>query len=139
LESWPKEWGFGLGTRFGMSAPFYVNLDALQVRVYDKEFFDDDKISDTTFLKDEGRVAEHSRQHSNYLFKARLGLNYAPIRYLAVSGGAYANCLLAGRDGEFKIDAPENMSRDYKIGKHGAKMRVWPGLYAGVTAGIVRR
>jgi len=58
---------------------------------------------------------------------------------VAVFGGAYVNTLIAGRGGEFKIDAPGSLHSDWKLGDHGARMRVWPGLYAGVTAGIVRR
>jgi len=139
FAEWPKAHGWGLGTRFGMTTPFYVNLDALQMRVYDKDFFNDDGLFNITYWEDIDRIEENARLHSNNLYKVRLGVNYAPIRYVTLSGGAYMNWLVAGRGGEFKINAPESLRSDWKLGDHGAKVRMWPGLYAGVTAGVVRR
>jgi len=157
LDSKPKAYGGGLGTRFGMTAPFYVNLDLLLMKFYGDvdTLFDTDRIFDGPVLEDTtAKIEKHTRQSGNYLFKLRLGVNYAPIRYAAFSGGAYLNCLVADRNDEFiiipkpnkinvpgpngvgsdqrPITLPENEQIDY----HETKVRFWPGVYAGVTVFI---
>ncbi|MDR2591900.1 MAG: caspase family protein [Chitinispirillales bacterium] len=142
----PKAYGGGLGTRFGMAAPFYVNSDLLLMKFYgdvDTLFDTDGMFDDPVLGNTKGLVTEHKRQSSNYLFKLRLGVNYAPIRYAAFSGGAYLNCLVADRNDEFIIipkpgvtsgangDSPPN--REQQVDYHETKIRVWPGVYAGIT------
>jgi len=164
LDVWPKAYGFGLGTRFGMTGPFYVNLDLLQMRFYNDAdaFFDRDRKLGYTVWEDvdiDSTTAKDTlHQNTNYLFKLRLGLNYAPTRYVTFSGGAYLNCLVADKYGKFNINMPVtggpatldpndpnsihtsgNDKRPIAFGgKHEIKVRMWPGVYAGITVGIQR-
>jgi hypothetical protein len=143
LNSWPKAQGWGLGTRFGMTSPFYVNLDLLQMTFFDDPdaLFDNDRQNDwptfdythTINKTVSDKVADTVRQNINILLKARLGVNYAPIRYVTLSGGAYLNCLIADEYGHFNIRdlKPETTPPDNKV-------RMWLGAYVGVTVGISR-
>jgi hypothetical protein len=143
LDRRPKAYGGGLGTRFGMAAPFYVNLDLLLMKFYGDvdTLFDSNGIFDDPVLDDmEGTIVDHKRQSGNYLLKLRLGANYAPIRHAAIFGGAYLSCLVADRNDEFivipgkghDVQAGTSGNRE-KIDYHETKVRVWPGVYAGVT------
>jgi len=152
LDSKPKGYGGGLGTRFGMTAPFYVNLNLLLMKFYGDvdTLFNTDKIFGDPVLGEGDSIVGHTRQSSNYLFKLHLGINYAPIRYVALFGGAYLNCLVADRNDEFiSIRRPDRFDTNDPpgvgatwspsepeksiFGYHETKVRVWPGLYAGVT------
>jgi hypothetical protein len=150
LDSKPKGYGGGLGTRFGMAAPFYVNLDLLLMKFYGDvdTLFDADKMFRDPVFDERDTIVGHTRQSSNHLLKLRLGVNYAPIRYAAIFGGAYLNCLVADRNDEFiSVKRPDPNRPGWgvtwpppepeKFGYHETKVRVWPGVYAGVTV-IIR-
>ena len=149
LDSKPKGYGGGLGTRFGMTAPFYADLDLLLLKFYGDvdTLFDTDKMFGDPVFDERDTIVGHTRQSSNYLLKLRLGVNYAPIRYAAIFGGAYLNCLVADRNDEFiSVKKPSNVHTPGTtwpppepaiFGYHETKVRMWPGLYAGVTV-IIR-
>jgi len=143
LDRWPKAQGWGLGTRFGMTSPFYVNLDFSLMTFFNNQdaFLDGDGMFgfSRSFKEDicDPPDGEYPRTNINHLFKLRIGANYAPIRYVTLSGGAYLNYMTADEYGRFNIDSPEGITGNFG-GKHEFKARAWPGLYAGVTAGVVR-
>ena len=160
LDSWPKAQGVGLGTRFGMTSPFYVNLDFLQMTFFNNPdaFLDGDGMFGFSRSSKEDICNppddEYPRTNTNHLLKLRLGANYSPIRYVTLSGGAYLNCLFPDEYGNFNIRNPgttvtEDPNKPGTVPPPGngelgenhdvnVKARVWAGAYVGVTVGISR-
>jgi len=145
--AWPKAWGLGVGTRFGMDGAFYVNLDAVwsAANYYTETSLD-------TILHPEWinvEYVDNSFCPSDGLGKLRFGANYRVLPFMAVTAGATVNALfeeLYCRK-ERKISdgskAPLNqafntgtMWGDYTIGDNGQKMRLWLSFYAGLTVGL---
>jgi hypothetical protein len=152
LDRLPKAQAFGLGTRFGTTGPFYANLDLLHFAFFDDSFAFFDNSDGIPMLDNTSDTTITTRTNANSLLKLRAGVNYAPIRYAAIFGGAYLNCLIADEYGNFNItdpdpnkpgagtsvDPPNKGDEKPQFGKHETKVRVWPGLYAGITVGISR-
>jgi hypothetical protein len=119
-ETWPQSWGFGLGTRFGMWGNFF-NLDYAFLNTYEsfsKHFF--------------GVGPSHGE--SNRAHKARLGASYKLLPGFALSSGLTFNVLAknGGADDLF-LEPRGEYHWHWTFGDH--KVRMWPGLYAGVTVG----
>ena len=127
--AWPKAWGAGLGTRFGMSGQFFMNMDALWSNVYYKSPF----TNYDEFVKDD----------TVGIAKFRIGGNYKVLPFLAVTAGVSANALF-----NFNSDKNAESLPNFNTGKiwrewtfgpndNDYKVRVWPSFYAGLTVGKI--
>ena len=123
-DVWPKYMGWGLGTRFGMNTKFFLNLDAAWLNIYT-----DSTLSNIFNDKDESE----NWFNDNY-YKTRLGANYSPLPFLAVTGGISLNTAIEGRDGKIKIAPTGGSERKYR----GHSALVWPELYLGLTLGKIK-
>jgi len=152
---WPKAWGVGVGTRFGMDGAFYVNADAVwSVASYYTEGRDT-----TVYERGDGKLGsdlvpriirtKSSFCPSDGLAKLRFGGNYRARPYMSLNAGATVNALfeeLYGRKERERengtkvpLDQPFNtgtMWGDYTIGEGGQRLRLWLSFYAGLTVGI---
>ncbi|MDR2693649.1 MAG: caspase family protein [Chitinispirillales bacterium] len=159
-EAWPKSYGGGLGSRFGMKPPFFVNFDATWSNVH----YSENQLRNIVNEAAAGQTGNGSfigKGYTDALIKARLGANYAPLPYLTLSVGVSANALL------FEYDVWEMRKTMRKIYSDGNgdevapglttngtgadgrpllkeyiirvnKVRVWPSLYFGVTVGKIK-
>jgi uncharacterized membrane protein len=123
-DAWPKYMGWGLGTRFGMTTKFFLNLDAAWLNIYT-----DSTLSNIFNDKDESE----NWFNDNY-YKTRLGANYSPLPFLAVTGGIGLNAAIEGHDGKIKLKP--SGSSEWKYRGHNAL--VWPELYLGLTLGKIQ-
>jgi hypothetical protein len=83
--------GLGVGTRFGMNGPFFINLDLIN------------------------RVAGHSDMMHDF-FRLRLGAAYIPSPYLAISAGASLNAVINRNGGAIEY----RPTIKYQTGNAGA-------------------
>ncbi|MCL2261217.1 MAG: caspase family protein [Fibromonadales bacterium] len=115
-DTWPRSFGWGLGTRFGMWGNF-INLDYAFIDV-----------------PDEGRsYLGLGSDNANKMHKIRLGAAYKLLPGVALSSGITLNGLArAGRE-DFWLEPRGEYHWHWTFGDH--KVRLWPGLYAGLTVG----
>jgi hypothetical protein len=121
-ETFPQSWGWGLGTRFGRWGNFF-NLEYVFMNTYDKN---PGHFQFMNFSKDDP---------SNYLQKIRIGGAYKLLPGLALSSGITLNALSEGYGGNsLHVEPLGEYHWHWTFGeKH--KVRLWPGLYAGLTVG----
>jgi hypothetical protein len=125
--AWPKASCAGLGTRFGMAGPFFMNMDAIWSNVYYKSpfvaGFDLDKYDTVGIVK------------------FRVGGNYKALPFLAVTAGVSANALFDFNSDKNAESLPNfntgKMWSDWTFGNNKHNVRVWPSLYAGLTVGKI--
>ncbi|MCL2282707.1 MAG: caspase family protein [Fibromonadales bacterium] len=115
-NTWPRSFGFGLGTRFGMWGNF-LNLDYTFVDVPDKR-------NSTMGL---------GSDDANRMQKLRFGASYKLLPGFALSSGITLNALTTSGSEDFWLEPRGEYHWHWKFGEH--KVRLWPGLYAGVTVG----
>ena len=120
---WPKSWGMGLGTRFGMKGSFF-NLDYAFLNAYDSKPHSFN-IGPNIDKKDE----------TNFLHKVRLGGAFKFLPGIALTSGISMNILTEGygKENEFVLEPKGEWHWHWKVGDH--KARIWPGVYAGLTVG----
>jgi len=119
-NTWPQGWGWGLGTRFGMWGNFF-SLDYTWLNTYDK--------NPHNFVIGQGSKEDEGNQ----LQKIRLGGAYKLLPGVALSSGITFNALLRDSGDDFYLEPRGGYHWHWKFGDH--KVRMWPGLYAGVTVG----
>jgi len=117
-NTWPQSWGWGLGTRFGMWGNFF-NLDYVYSEAY-------------------GENPGHfsiggTDDKSNMLHKIRIGAAYKLLPGIALSSGLTLNTLAKDDGDDFYLEPRGEYHWHWKFGSH--KVRIWPGLYAGITVG----
>ncbi|MDR1812673.1 MAG: caspase family protein [Candidatus Fibromonas sp.] len=117
-DTYPQSWGWGLGTRFGKWGSFF-NLDYVYLEAHNENprHFSiggtDDK--------------------SNMLQKIRVGAAYKLLPGIALSSGITFNALARDDGDDFYLEPRGDYHWHWKFGSH--KIRLWPGLYAGLTVG----
>jgi len=117
-DTWPQSWGWGLGTRFGMWGNF-LNLDYVYSEAYDKN---------------PGHFSiGGTDDKSNMLQKIRLGASYKLLPGFALSSGLTLNALARDDGDDFFLEPRGEYHWHWTFGSH--KIRLWPGLYAGITVG----
>jgi len=100
--------GLGIGTRFGMREPFFVNLDLIS------------------------RVVGHSDMDHGF-FRLRLGASYIPSPYFAVTAGTSLNAIVKWSGGP--MDYEPSIRYRYKT-KNGSAC-FYPDVYIGLTTGKI--
>ncbi|MCL2101588.1 MAG: hypothetical protein FWH22_07745, partial [Fibromonadales bacterium] len=118
-NAWPKTWGLGLGTRFGMWSNFF-NLDYSFSSVFD------DKTNG-------GKNFSVGGDDGNFLHKVRLGGAYKLLPGIALTSGITFNVLTEGFGDDLYLEPSGEYHWHWTFGDK--KVRLWPGLYAGVTVG----
>ncbi len=117
-NTWPQSWGWGLGTRFGMWGNFF-NLEYVYMEPYDKN---------------PGNFSiGGTDDESNLMHKIRLGASYKLLPGLALSSGLTLNTLSRHDGDDFYLEPRGEYHWHWTFGSH--KVRIWPGLYAGITVG----
>jgi hypothetical protein len=117
-DAWPQSWGWGLGTRFGMWGNF-LNLDYVYSDVHNEN---------------PGHFATGSSDDkNNMLQKIRIGGAYKLLPGIALSSGITLNALARSDGDDFYLEPRGEYHWHWRFGSH--KIRIWPGLYAGVTVG----
>jgi len=117
-NAWPQSWGWGLGTRFGKWGNFF-NLDYVYSEIYDKN---------------PGHFSiGGTDDESNMLHKVRIGGAYKLLPGIALSSGITFNALARDGGDDFYLEPRGEYHWHWKFGSH--KIRLWPGLYAGLTVG----
>jgi hypothetical protein len=111
FDTWPQSWGAGLGTRFGMRGN-HLSLDYSYINVYNENPL---------------------REKHNQLQKIRLGAAYKLLTGVALSSGLTLNALSRFNGDDFYLEPRGEYHWHWTFGDH--KVRMWPGLYAGVTVG----
>ncbi|GBU26433.1 hypothetical protein R83H12_03130 [Fibrobacteria bacterium R8-3-H12] len=111
FNTWPQSWGWGLGTRFGMQGSHF-SLDYAYINVYDEN---------------------PPREKDNQLQKIRLGAAYKLLPGIALSSGLTLNALSRHQGDDFYLEPKGEYHWHWTFGDH--KVRLWPGLYAGLTVG----
>ncbi|MDR0307419.1 MAG: caspase family protein [Chitinispirillales bacterium] len=145
-DRWPKTWGAGFGTRFGMRAPFFLNLDFAWLQTYTEnptKRMNWDKWNELReknnykwsdeqweYLRDE--IEEH--WYNNIEYKLRFGLNYSPVKILALSAGVSVNGIIEDKYGDIPIK-PKHHKRYRNVSYKDHNARIWPGFYAGFSVG----
>ena len=122
LDSWsdayPQSWGWGLGTRFGMWGNFF-NLDYVYSEAHNEN---------------PGNFSVGgSDDKSNMLQKIRIGAAYKLLPGFAISSGLTLNALARDDGDDFYLEPRGEYHWHWTFGSH--KVRIWPGLYAGITVG----
>jgi len=156
-DKWPKAWGFGVGTRFGISEAFYLNVDALwewanyyaEAEDRDTTIFVGDSLSSSPIPIPKVVHVKSSFCSSDGLAKLQFGGNYRFLPYMSVNAGITVNALFEElyrrkereRDDGImeRIEQTFNTGTlwgDYTIGDNEQKMRLWPSFYVGLTVGI---
>jgi len=120
-NTWPQSWGWGLGTRFGMLGNFF-SLDYAWLNTYDE--------NPRSFSIVGGGPKEDK---GNKLQKIRFGAAYKLLSGVALSGGLTLNALSRYHGDDFYLEPVGEYHWHWKFGDH--KVRLWPGLYAGLTVG----
>jgi len=117
-DTWPQSWGWGLGTRFGKWGNF-INLDYVYSEAYDKN---------------PGHFSiGGTDDESNMMHKVRVGASYKLLSGLALSSGLTLNTLSRNGSDDFYLEPRGEYHWHWTFGSH--KVRIWPGLYAGITVG----
>jgi len=116
FDTWPQSWGWGLGTRFGMRGNHF-SLDYAYINVYDEK----NPFKDIDNPKD------------NQLQKIRFGAAYKLLPGIALSSGLTLNALSRHHGEDFYLEPRGEYHWHWTFGDH--KVRLWPGLYAGLTVG----
>jgi hypothetical protein len=117
-DTWPQNWGWGLGTRFGMWSNFF-NLDYVYSEAHNEN---------------PGHFATGSTDDkSNMLQKIRIGGAYKLLPGFAISSGLTLNALAKNNGDDFYLEPRGEYHWHWTFGSH--KIRLWPGLYAGITVG----
>ncbi|MDR2580009.1 MAG: caspase family protein [Fibromonadaceae bacterium] len=120
-DAFPQSWGLGLGTRFGMWSNFF-SLDYAFLNTHEKN------------PKSFGMMNVSRKDPSNYLHKARFGAAYKFLPGLALTSGITLNALSEGYGDDLYVEPRGGYHWHWTFGeKH--KVRLWPGLYAGLTVG----
>jgi len=121
-DQWPKSWGMGLGTRFGMRHRF-LYLDYTLLNTY-------------LSVPDDIHVGVHVRsdEESNYWHKIRLGAGYQILPGIALNGGASMNILTQAYMDELTLAPRGDYHWNWDFGS-GHRARLWPGVFAGITIG----
>ncbi|MDR0306802.1 MAG: caspase family protein [Chitinispirillales bacterium] len=103
LHTAPGYAGFGIGTRFGMNGPFFVNLDLINRALGHKD-----------------------RDHDFY--RVRLGAAYNPSPYFAITAGASVNGIINRKGGLVEYEPSKRYS-----GNNGARVwpDIYAGLTTG--------
>jgi hypothetical protein len=127
LKEWPKSWGVGIGTRFGMKDDFF-NLDYTFLNAYESK--------PNSFNLG---VSVDKKDKANFLHKFRLGGAYKFLPGIALTSGLSFNILTEGHNdkgfngSEFALKPKGDWHWHWTHNGHTA--RVWPGMYAGLTVG----
>ncbi|MCL2100381.1 MAG: caspase family protein [Fibromonadales bacterium] len=119
-EKFPQSWGWGLGTRFGMWS----------------NFFSLDYSFSNTYAENPGSfqtASVNKNDPGNYLQKVRLGGAYKLLPGLALSSGLTMNALSEGYGDGLHVEPRGGYHWHWTFGDN--KVRLWPGLYAGLTVG----
>jgi len=119
-DVWPQSWGLGLGTRFGMWGNHF-SLDYTYMNTYDK--------NPHNFSLGPGSKEDDGNQ----LQKIRLGAAYKLLPGIALSSGLTLNALSRHHGEDFYLEPRGEYHWHWTFGGH--KVRLWPGLYAGLTLG----
>lgn len=123
--NWPRSWGLGLGTRFGMRGTFF-NLDYAFLNVYDSK-------PDNFSLIEVEMDNESTYMHRN-LHKVRLGAAYQILPGVALNGGMSMNSLVASNSTDLVLTPKGDYHWNWTFGRYTT--RCWPGAYAGLTVGM---
>jgi len=115
FDTQPQSWGWGLGTRFGMRGN-HLSLDYSYISVYDENPFRD-----------------IDNPKDNQLQKIRFGAAYKILTGIAISSGLTLNALSRHHGEDFYLEPRGEYHWHWTFGDH--KVRLWPGLYAGLTVG----
>jgi len=110
-DVWPQSWGLGLGTRFGMWGNHF-SLDYTSLNTFNENPL---------------------REKDNQLQKIRLGAAYKLLTGIALSSGLTLNALSRNNGEDFYLEPRGGYHWHWTFGDH--KVRMWPGLYAGLTVG----
>jgi hypothetical protein len=116
-DTGPQSNGLGLGTRFGMwGNHFSLDYAYLEVR-------------------SSGNIFSYNNGDDNMLQKVRLGGSYKLLPGVALSSGITLNALSEGWSGDnpLSLEPRGGYHWHWTFGDH--KVRLWPGLYAGLTVG----
>jgi len=114
-DLWPQSWGWGLGTRFGMRGNFF-NLDYSWLNTHNINPFH-----------------RHETRNGNELQKLRLGGTYKLLPGVGLSSGITFNTSFKNNGDDFYLEPKGEYHWHWTFGDH--KVRLWPGLYAGLTVG----
>jgi len=142
--NWPKFFGAGFGTRFGMTTPLSMSVDAAYGVLYHDYHY--------SFLDWNNDVLEHKRQEFSsgwfydQLLKSRAGVNFSATPFLGVTAGMNLNTLFASGARRWGEEYPDLVRRGGNSGEalvdepHATKggsdrVRVWPEFYVGLTIG----
>jgi len=120
-NTWPQSWGLGLGTRFGMLGNF-LSLDYTYLNTYNEK---PHSLSMSPDMQEEDK--------SNKLQKIRFGAAYKLLPGIALSSGITLNALSRHHGDDFYVEPKGEYHWHWNFGDH--KVRMWPGLYAGLTVG----
>jgi len=131
-NEWPKTAGWGLGTRFGMRAPFYMNLDLTAFEARSENPFKDIDWKKLETLEEqlEG-ISKH--WFNNMGYKIRIGASCRLLPYTALTAGVSVNGVVEDKHGNIPIEPKGTGYLDVSYKDHNA--RIWPGYYAGLTVG----
>jgi hypothetical protein len=122
-DAYPQSWGWGLGTRFGMQGNFF-SLDYAYLNAYNEN------PHNFNFSIGPGDQEENK---DNQLQKIRLGIAYKLLPGIALSSGLTLNALSRHHGDDFYLEPRGGYHWHWTFGDH--KVRLWPGLYAGLTVG----
>jgi hypothetical protein len=117
--TFPQSWGWGLGTRFGRWGNFFC-LEYVLMSAYGEN----PGHFSMNFSKDDP---------SNLLQKARIGGAYKLLPGIALSSGITLNALRSNEENALYLEPRGEYHWHWTFGRH--KVRLWPGLYAGLTLG----
>jgi len=131
-HSWPKTWGCGFGTRFGMRTPFYMNLDLTSFEAHNENPLKDIDWKDLDNLETQLREVRRHWFH-NQGYKIRIGANYRLLPAAALTAGVSFNGVIEDKHGNTKMKPRNTGYWDVSYRDHNA--RIWPGYYAGLTIG----
>ena len=125
---------WGLGTRFGMSGPFYLNLDFAISNVNYHGDVDWKRAANDKDYVDELKSESGYEWYHDGGGRIRFGANYRFLPVMSVNVGASLNIFTESRDGSFVV-SPTNDRYYHEASHQGRNARIWPGYYAGVTVG----
>ena len=120
-NTFPVSWGYGLGTRFGMLGNFF-SLDYAYLNTYNE--------NPGNFNLGPGGS---EKDNDNKLQKIRFGASYKLLPGLALSSGLTLNALSRHNGSDFYLEPSGEYHWHWTFFEH--KVRLWPGLYAGLTVG----
>ncbi|MDR2584111.1 MAG: caspase family protein [Fibromonadaceae bacterium] len=118
-DIWPQSRAYGIGTRFGMWGNHF-SLDYTWASIYMK-------------LGPFGPPRATEEYKDNLLQKIRFGAAYKLLSGIALSSGLTFNALSRFNGDDFYLEPRGRYHWHWKFGDH--KVRLWPGLYAGLMVG----